>query len=182
MSIDSTTVTIVLAVALGSVGYSRGVRAEGITLAGITGFTIVFTAEAISRQAQEMVSRSPVAPILGGADQQVFLSDVLFLVAVGLMYAAGASLGGKPLSSLQRITGAILGALNGFVVSFGLASLSQGFFSRHKEFGQVSLPLPKLPSPGIAGISFPSYSLYVLAGALSLVAFIALASLVKARR
>lgn len=40
MALDSTTLAILLVVALSSFGYMRGVSAEGITLAGIIGFTV----------------------------------------------------------------------------------------------------------------------------------------------
>jgi len=66
VAFDSATLAVVLIVALSSFGYCRGVRAEGVTLAGIIGFTMVLTATEVQRQISDLVAQAPFAEVQNG--------------------------------------------------------------------------------------------------------------------
>ncbi|MFH1486427.1 MAG: hypothetical protein ABIH46_10175 [Chloroflexota bacterium] len=183
MSLDSTSLTVVMVVALGSFGYWWGVRAEGITLAGILGFTAVLATDGVSRQIGVFAASGPLGIILDSPDRQAILGLIVFIMAAAAMYFAGATLGGRPSSSAQRIAGVVMGSLSGFISSIALTQIGLGFSRQHPDLGQIRIGFPSLPSLDVVGgSSFPALAPWVFLGALSIVILLAFASLVGARR
>lgn len=177
MRLDQSSLVVLLVVALGVVGYWRGVRSEGITLAGVMAATAIFTQDAMRLRLVAMINRFPrvidmllasedgtsawgvgsLQP-LGSADDRLIFYAIFYLGVVALFYWVGIVYGGLPLAKSHRFVGGVLGALNGFLISYGTIGFGQEYLLRHPSPDPVTITLPGPGlAPGISGGSLAQY-------------------------
>ncbi|MDP2661028.1 MAG: hypothetical protein Q8R28_09905 [Dehalococcoidia bacterium] len=186
LQVDQSTLVVLMVIALGLVGFWRGVRAEGITLAGVMAATAIFTQDPMRLRLVSMINRFPrvldmlltsedgtsawsigqLQP-LGAADDRLMFYAVFYLAVVAVFYWVGFVYGGVPLMRSHRFLGGILGAINGFLASYATVIFGQDYLRRHPspEPITITLPGPGL-SPGISGGSLAQYLPLVFLAAL----------------
>ena len=201
-ALDGTIWSLGLIILLGCLGFVRGVRAEGITLAGVIAASVVLSTDPLREKIVGIVNKLPrIVNMLLGAedtaaamsghkslllsspDQKLVFYAIFFIAGVALFYIAGSAWGGGAISKIQRLAGLVMGALGGYVISISLTGFSQDYVSRHPDFGQTEIRLPSIITPTMPqGNALSQYMPLVFLMAFFLVAFLALASVLKARR
>ena len=199
---DSAFWSLILILALAIVGFKRGVRAEGITLAGALATAVVFTNDPLRGHIVGIVNKIPrvVDMLLGpedtalalGAkggkllatpDQQLVFYIVFFIAGLILFYIAGSVLGGMADSGIARVGGVIMGAASGFVTALAMTSFAQNYLSRHPNMGQFRLDLPSLLSPKLpATNTLAQYTPLVFLAVFFIIAVLAFTSIIRAKR
>ncbi|MBI2303661.1 MAG: hypothetical protein HYU86_02810 [Chloroflexi bacterium] len=191
LNLDAGFMGLLIVFALGVLGFSRGVRAEGVTLAGVLGSAVVFTSEAMREGIIAAINRVPPAlevligregsvaaagagRLLKAPDDKLLFAVAFFLVGVILFYFAGSILGGGAVDLVHRLGGGILGALNGFVVGTTMSGFLRTYFSLHPNLPPVRLQPPAFLSPTTP----ESSNLLVHAPWVFVVAFLAIGILV----
>lgn len=197
--LDLSGLSLLLMLFLAGIGVARGIKAEGITLAGIMAAAILFSNDALRERLVALVNKFPrILAILldseGGAatgsqrllsqpDQKLFFYVVFFLAAVAVFYLAGSFLGGRAASRTERLAGAILGGLNGFVLSLASINFGQDYLSRHPEPDAFRLELPLLLSPQLpASNPLTPYAPLVFLATFFFIAGLTLVAITRSRR
>lgn len=197
--LDIGALSVLLILFLAGIGVARGMKAEGITLAGVVAAATFFSNDALREQTVAQVNKLPriLAILLGleggiasGAqqflsqpDHKLFFCGAFFLTVVVVFYLAGSSLGDGGGSRMERLAGGVLGGLGGFVISLTLANFGQNYLSRHPGSDALRLELPVLLSPQIPASSpLISYAPMVLLAASFFVAGLALAAITRSRQ
>ena len=199
LQLDQSMLVVLMVLLLGLAGFWRGVRSEGITLAGVMAATIIFTQDPMRLSLVAMINRFPgvidmlVASEdgtsawdvgkfqpLSTADDRLAFYAVFFLAAVAIFYWVGFVYGGGPSIRAHRFLGGIMGAVNGFLVSYGTITFGQDYVRRHPspEPVTITLPGPGL-SPAVSGGSLTQYLPLVFLAALF---FIIILTVTSARR
>ena len=194
--------TLLLILALAIVGFKRGVRAEGITLAGVLATAVVFTNEPLRERIVGMINKMPRAVdlllgpedtalalgvkgsrLLATADQKLIFYIVFFIAGLVLFYIAGSVLGGPASSGIERLSGGILGGLSGFVSSLAMTNFSQSYLALHPNMGQLRLDLPSFLTPSLPSTNvLAQYTPLVFLGAFFLIGALAFTSIIRTRR
>lgn len=186
LSLDQNTLALLMVIGLGLLGFRRGVRSEGMTLAGVMAATAIFTQDAMRLRLVAMINRFPrvldmlLAPEEGTsawnmgalrpldtADDRLIFYSVFYLAVIGVFYWVGSSFGGLPLVRTHRFLGGVMGAVNGFLVSYATLGFGQDYLRRHPSLEPITITLP---GPGLA----PSISGGALGQYLPLVFLVAL--------
>jgi hypothetical protein len=176
--LDQSSLVLITVMLMSLVGFWRGVRAEGLTLAGILAATVIFTTESMRLKLVTIINRLPrvvellVAPednpsawglgtlhLIGKPDDRLVFYALSYLITVGVFYWAGSVFGGLPLTRAHRLLGAIMGGINGFLLSFAMVSFGQDYLSRHPSPEPVTITLPGLGMP--QGLSSSALGQYV---------------------
>jgi hypothetical protein len=197
-NLDMSTLTWLLVIGLGIVGAMRGVRSEAITLAGVMAAGVVFSNEGMRSRVVSVINKAPrifevwLAPegapvpvnndpgFIGDPDQRLFFYLVAFLAVVGFFFYGGIRYGGAAATRTDRVLGAVMGSLSGFVVSVTLLNFSQDYLSRHENVAGVTFELPKLVTPTLPSQNFlVQYTPLVFIAGLAVMAFVVVTSLVK---
>lgn len=176
---------------LAVLGLLRGVRAEGLTLAGILAASMVFANQAGRAAIGDFLNRVPesvqtlVAPqagpapvILQGPDHQLMMGLVFFLAAVAFFYWVGFRFGGWSGGGLERLLGGVLGGLTGFVIASTLFGFSQDYLSRNANVQPLSvagITAPALPATN----TLASYAPAAFAAAIGIVALLMVIRVVR---
>lgn len=202
MTLDSSSLSLLLVLFLAGVGFLRGVRAEGITLAGILAAAVVFGTDPMRQRILGVVNKMPrvidmlLAPegtavamgtgnsgLIRSPDQKLLFYLALFLVSLGVFYVAGSVFGGRPERRLERMLGWLTGGLSGFVISLTLIVFSQDYLSRHPNLEPISFRLPTLFTPTLPrSSSLMQYAPLVFMAALFMTAFMVLTSFLRPKR
>lgn len=184
--LDQSTLVVLLVVAMALLGFWRGVRSEGITLAGVMAATAIFTQDPMRLRLVAMINRFPrvmdmllaseegtsawnlgaLRP-LSTADDRLLFYTVFYLATVAVFYWVGSAFGGLPLIRAHRFLGGVMGAINGFLVSYATVTFGQDYLRRHPSPEPITITLP---GPGLA----PGASPGALAQYLPLVFLVAL--------
>lgn len=196
--LDGNILVLFLAIFFGCLGFMRGTKAEGLTLAGVMASAIVFTTGPMRERLVTIVNKIPKVidlflssdgvagavrgPVIRTQDQQLLFYLVIFILSLLVFYLAGNAFGGKPASKIERTVGFILGGLSGFVIGLTMVTFSQNYLGLHPEFTppKVNLPavqLPMLPS----GSSLFQFAPVIFMAAVFAVAVLTFASLKKAK-
>ena len=186
LRLDQNAIVVLLVLALGFLGFRRGVRSEGITLGGVMAATGIFTQDAMRLQLVSIINRTPrviemllasedgtsvsnlgtMRP-LNSADDRLLFYVMFYLAVVGVFYWVGSSFGGLALIRAHRFLGGLVGAVSGFLISYATVTFGQDYLGRHPSPEPVSITVP---GPGLA----PTLSGGSLAQYLPLVFMVAL--------
>ena len=202
--IDATTVSFLLMTLAGALGLARGVRAEGITLAGLLATAAMITSEATAARlaslANNVVAKAArILDLFFGSDdaipspgelrfiatddQRLIFSFILFVLLAAIFYLVGSALGGNPVAAGQRLVGGILGVVSGLVVSLTFINLNQSWVGRHGDLGEIAINIPLVISPRPPEANpFAPYLPLVLLSALIIIVALALIFLARSRK
>lgn len=174
---DQSTLVVLMVMGLGLVGFGRGVRAEGISLAGVMASTAIFTQDPMRLSLVAMINRFPrvldlllasddgtsawglgsLQP-LSNADDRLLFYTIFYMGTVVLFYWVGFTFGGAPLMRAHRFLGGVMGAINGFLVAYATVNFGQDYIRRHPIPEPITITLPQPGSAaGISGGSLAQY-------------------------
>lgn len=198
--LDTSSLSLVVMLFLGLVGLMRGVRAEGVTLAGILAAAVVFGTEALRQRLVTFINKLPrvvellLAPdgavvplgsspgggLIYGADERLVFYLGLFLLATALFYIAGSVFGGAAGSRMERLAGFVLGGISGYAVALTLMNFGQEYLSRHPEVAALSIKMPALFAPTLPTTNLLlGYAPLVFLGGLFLMVALLIAAALK---
>lgn len=187
-----------LAFGLALLGWMRGARAEGITLAGVMASGVVLANDSMRGRLTSLANKLPrllelmLAPEgsavslstdrapLRGPDERLLFSVVAFLLAVAVFYYGGVVLGGGALGRIDRIAGLIMGGITGLVINVTLLQFAQDFLTRHPSLPEMRMDLPAAVMPSLppTGVIL-QYSPLIFVAALGAMACLVVFSLVR---
>lgn len=177
LRLDQSTLVVLLVMAFGLFGFWRGMRSEAITLAGVMAATGIFTQDPMRLRLVSMINRFPrvldmllasdegtsawnigALQPLNTADDRLWFYIIFYLAVVAVFYWVGTSFGGIPLIRAHRFLGGVMGAVNGFLISYATVTFGQDYLRRHPnpEPITITLPGPGL-APGASGGSLAQY-------------------------
>lgn len=187
-----------LLLGLAFLGWMRGARAEGITLAGVMASGVVLANDSMRTRLTSLANKLPrlfelmVAPEGGavslaadraplrGPDERLLFSAVGFILAVAVFYYGGMVLGGGGLGRIDRIAGMIMGGVTGLVINVTLLQFAQDFLSRHPTLPELRMDLPSVLTPSLPPTAaILQYSPLVFLAALGAMACLVVFSLVR---
>lgn len=195
--LDAGSLGLLLILVTAGFGLMRGVKAEGITLAGVLGSAAVLGNEALRERLLLIVDRlprivrllisadepPPAAPLFADADQRLFFYIALFLAAVVLFYLAGSTLGGRAVSRVEALSGALLGAFGGYAIALTLINFAHDYIARHPNPAPMRLELPLTLAPQAATTNpLAPYAPLVFIAGFCFVAGLAVIAIAKARQ
>ncbi|MBI4300837.1 MAG: hypothetical protein HY677_06845 [Chloroflexi bacterium] len=187
---------------LGALGFLRGGRAEGISLAGVIGTATVLTQSGLRDRVVSLVNKGPklvdvllrpdessaagaasqARQLLATADQKLLFYVGFFVLGVIVFYLAGSAMGGSAIGMVQRLAGGIMGAISGYVIGLSLTNFSQDYLSRHPASGQMKLQLPSVFSPELPHTnSLSQYAPLIFVMGLFVIALLAAFSFFRGR-
>ncbi len=183
---------------LAFLGWVRGARSEGITLAGVMASGVVLANDSMRARLTSLANKLPrlfelmVAPEGGavslaadraplrGPDERLIFSAVAFVLAVAVFYYGGMILGGRGLGRIDRIAGMIMGTATGLVINVTLLQFAQDFLTRHPALPEVRMELPTVLAPSVPSTAvILQYSPLVFVAALGAMACLVVFSLVR---
>jgi len=158
MSIDFTNLTLAVIVVFGVFGWARGIRRVALATGSI--FFAMALVELIGTPLIQELVRLGFA--FHPAEEANLLLAALFVFAIYAVYQFGVRVvlgsGSGPRSRSDRVTGALLGLLNGFLVFATAVRYAEPFLTAvqgaQKEGWSTTLLLPHLGHPDAGTFSF----------------------------
>jgi hypothetical protein len=168
-------VTVAVILGLAALGFFRGVKAEGLSLAGLLGAATVLNHDGMDERLIGFVNKIPTvlevllapdgsvsaAPLEAPAgapidtpDDRLVFALILFLVGAAVSYGAGSVFGGPPSLVMERLSGVVLGGANGFAMATALLNFSSQYSALHPDAQPFAIEVPATIAPTLPESNF----------------------------